>query len=176
MSFQLSFLAVGGIILMYPIIDQSKRFKSRVLQQICMLTQLGIAAQFAIMPLSLLYFGQLSWLSPISSIWSIIIVYLIIILSLLLLALFPFSYYLITKIQVCIEFLAQVLTSSTALFSKVHFATIFATINQLECALLLAGSLCLILGFYNTHRKAFFQLSSFFYLSQSIYHLHQKLI
>lgn len=75
-GFQLSYLAVGGIVYFHPIIYRMVYCKNRVIDYIWNLTAIGFAAQLVTTPLSLYYFHQFPlffWLSglvavPLSSI------------------------------------------------------------------------------------------------------------
>ena len=176
LSFQLSFIAVAGIILIYPIIDHSDRYKNKLIRQICSLVQLGIAAQFAIMPLSLYYFGELSLLSPITSIWSIALVYLIIILGFTLFVVGVFDQVMLHALQESIEITVQLLTESTNIFGQIPCTTIITKINSIECVLLLGAALSLTMAFYNQKKKILLKASIILYSSQSIYHLQQKFV
>ncbi len=70
-SFQLSFIAVVGIVLCYPILARIYNPKHPILKYITGIVYMGISAQIALLPLSLYYFNQISWLSPFTSIIAI---------------------------------------------------------------------------------------------------------
>jgi competence protein ComEC len=57
-GFQLSYLAVIGIILLYPIINRQIRIQNKLLKPVWDITSVSIAAQIATFPLGLLYFHQ----------------------------------------------------------------------------------------------------------------------
>jgi competence protein ComEC len=75
-GFQLSYLAVLGIILYYSKIYKQLYFKSKILKYVWQTIAIGLAAQLTTLPISLYYFGQFPtyfWLSgllaiPISTI------------------------------------------------------------------------------------------------------------
>ncbi|HLP12435.1 MAG TPA: ComEC/Rec2 family competence protein [Flavobacteriales bacterium] len=57
-GFQLSYLAVSGIIILYPIINKQLTVHNRYLKPVWDITAVSIAAQIATLPLGLLYFHQ----------------------------------------------------------------------------------------------------------------------
>jgi competence protein ComEC len=59
-GFQLSYVAVIGIIIIYPKIYETLTFKKKMLDKIWSLTAVSIAAQIATAPLGLFYFHQFS--------------------------------------------------------------------------------------------------------------------
>ena len=65
-SFQLSYLALGGIIFLQPKLYQSITFENKILDKLWNLTAVAFAAQLATFPLLVLYFHQFStyfWLA-----------------------------------------------------------------------------------------------------------------
>ena len=65
-SFQLSYLALGGIIFLQPKLYQSITFENKILDKLWNLTAVAFAAQLATFPLLILYFHQFStyfWLA-----------------------------------------------------------------------------------------------------------------
>lgn len=58
-GFQLSFLAVLGIVIIYPLIHRKWYFSGRLANYIWSITCISIAAQLATFPLTLLYFHQM---------------------------------------------------------------------------------------------------------------------
>lgn len=57
-GFQLSYLAVLGIVVLYPLVFNQLKVENKILKQIWMVTAVSIAAQIATLPLGLLYFHQ----------------------------------------------------------------------------------------------------------------------
>jgi competence protein ComEC len=57
-GFQLSYLAVTGIIVLYPVINKQLTINNRYLKPVWDITAVSIAAQIATLPLGLLYFHQ----------------------------------------------------------------------------------------------------------------------
>jgi competence protein ComEC len=57
-GFQLSYLAVLGILTIYPVLNQLWEPKNYLIEKLWELTCLSISAQMAVMPLSVLYFHQ----------------------------------------------------------------------------------------------------------------------
>lgn len=66
-GFQLSYAAVAGILLLYPKLKSLWQPKNFLLQKFWMLTCVSLAAQVAVMPLGLYYFGQFSGLFLLSN-------------------------------------------------------------------------------------------------------------
>jgi competence protein ComEC len=58
-GFQLSFLALGGILYLQPWITSWRRFENRIIQYLWQLVSVSLAAQIAVLPLSAYYFHQL---------------------------------------------------------------------------------------------------------------------
>ena len=71
-SFQLSFTAVAGIILIYPILNMFYSPIKKIIKYPIGLLYMGISAQIVLLPLSIFYFHQYSISSPITSIFSIV--------------------------------------------------------------------------------------------------------
>lgn len=86
-SFQLSFLALFGIIYIHPLIYKKIVFKNYLIDKIWTISVVSIAAQIATFPLSIYYFHQFPNLFLISNIIAIPLVFIIIILGILTLAL-----------------------------------------------------------------------------------------
>lgn len=86
-SFQLSFAAVGGIILFYHKIYRAWSVTNILLDYLWSLTAVSIAAQVFILPLSLYYFHQFPVYFIISSIIAILCAFMIIAMGLPILAL-----------------------------------------------------------------------------------------
>src|SRR5690554_1850119 len=57
-GFQLSYLAVFGILLIFPLLQNLKQFKWKIPQKIWEIVSVSIAAQAGVLPLSLFYFHQ----------------------------------------------------------------------------------------------------------------------
>ena len=90
-SFQLSYIAVLGIVFFYPRIYKIIYFKNKILRQIWSLTSVSIAAQIATFPITIYYFNIFPtyfWLSNIiATIFAIILISLSFVL--ILLSIFP---------------------------------------------------------------------------------------
>ena len=75
LSFQLSFAAVTGIILIYPILEKIYFPKGKIGKYIVGIIYMGVAAQIALLPFSFYYFNKISLLSPLTSVIAISIAF-----------------------------------------------------------------------------------------------------
>jgi len=76
LSFQLSFAAVTGIILINPILEKIYYPEGKFGKYILGIIYMGISAQIALLPLSFYYFHKISLLSPLTSVIAISIAFL----------------------------------------------------------------------------------------------------
>jgi len=90
-GFQLSFLAVGGIVFFYDKINKSLYFKNPILRQIWSISSVSIAAQLVTFPLALFYFHQFPIYFLLSNLIVIPAAFLVLLFSIILFALSPFS-------------------------------------------------------------------------------------
>ncbi len=90
-GFQLSYLAVAGLIYLYPKVKHLFFFKNRIFDTIWSWTAVSVAAQLATLPLSLYYFHQFPVYFLLSNLFIILPVQLIMYAGIGFLALFSFS-------------------------------------------------------------------------------------
>lgn len=117
-GFQLSYLAVLGIIYFYPKINNLFYIKNKIGKYLWNITAVSIAAQIATIPLSIYYFHQIPLLSLVSNI--IVSVYAVVIISggVIILLVLPFSEllnyiaivmsFIISSLLKVVEFLATI--------------------------------------------------------------------
>lgn len=91
-SFQMSFLAIGFILLLAPIFQAMLHIRHRMLRKIWNMTSLSLAAQIGTMPLIVFYFGRISCYALLTSFIAIPAATLILYLSATLLFLALFSH------------------------------------------------------------------------------------
>lgn len=86
-GFQLSFVAVIGIVYFYPIFSKMLFFQNKLFQKVWNLCSVSLAAQLATFPLSIYYFHQFPNYFLVSNILVIPAAFIILLLSILLLVL-----------------------------------------------------------------------------------------
>lgn len=94
-GFQLSFLAVGGIVFFYEKIFKSIYIKSRIIRPIWSISAVSIAAQLVTFPLALFYFHQFPVYFLLSNLIVIPAAFVVLLLSIILFVLSPFKYLLL---------------------------------------------------------------------------------
>jgi len=172
LSFQLSFAAVTGIILINPILEKLYFPKGRISKYILGIVYMGISAQIALLPLSFYYFYKISLLSPLTSVIAISIAFLCICggcLFYLSIALIPsITWYIASFLEGIIFILTQTTSfmSSTALVLIDHLY-----LEWHESLLLALGILSLTIAY---HRRSFklVRLGLSFLAIQSVSHLY----
>jgi len=85
LSFQLSFIALLGIILIYPLLEKVYLPTYKYEKPVIAIIYMGIAAQISIAPISIYHFEQFSLFSPFSSIIAIPCAYVILAMTFLML-------------------------------------------------------------------------------------------
>ena len=114
-GFQMSFLAVGSILLFYPLFFCLLPSHSNIIRAIWGLFCVSLAAQIGTLPLIVFYFGRISCYSLITSFIAIPAATLILYLCVLLFILSPLTYisFLASSIEGLMQLVINVLTSIT---------------------------------------------------------------
>jgi len=114
-GFQMSFLAVGSILLFYPLFFCLLSSHSNIIRAIWGLFCVSLAAQIGTLPLIVFYFGRISCYSLITSFIAIPAATLILYLCVLLFILSPLTYisFLTSPIEGLMQLVMNVLTSIT---------------------------------------------------------------
>lgn len=114
-GFQMSFLAVGSILLFYPLFFCLLSSHSNIIRAIWGLFCVSLAAQIGTLPLIVFYFGRISCYSLITSFIAIPAATLILYLCVLLFILSPLTYisFLASSIEGLMQLVMNVLTSIT---------------------------------------------------------------
>lgn len=114
-GFQMSFLAVGSILLFYPLFFCLLSSHSNIIRAIWGLFCVSLAAQIGTLPLIVFYFGRISCYSLITSFIAIPAATLILYLCVLLFILSPLTYisFLASAIEGLMQLVINVLTSIT---------------------------------------------------------------
>ena len=114
-GFQMSFLAMGSILLFYPLFFCLLSSHSNIIRAIWGLFCVSLAAQIGTLPLIVFYFGRISCYSLITSFIAIPAATLILYLCVLLFILSPLTYisFLASSIERLMQLVMNVLTSIT---------------------------------------------------------------
>ena len=114
-GFQMSFLAVGSILLFYPLFFCLLSSHSNIIRAIWGLFCVSLAAQIGTLPLIVFYFGRISCYSLITSFIALPAATLILYLCVLLFILSPLTYisFLASSIEGLMQLVMNVLTSIT---------------------------------------------------------------
>lgn len=114
-GFQMSFLAVGSILLFYPLFFCLLSSHSNIIRAIWGLFCVSLAAQIGTLPLIVFYFGRISCYSLLTSFIAIPAATLILYLCVLLFILSPLTYisFLTSPIEGLMQLVMNVLTSIT---------------------------------------------------------------
>lgn len=114
-GFQMSFLAVGSILLFYPLFFCLLSSHSNIIRAIWGLFCVSLAAQIGTLPLIVFYFGRISCYSLITSFIAIPAATLILYLCVMLFILSPLTYisFLASSIEGLMQLVMNVLTSIT---------------------------------------------------------------
>lgn len=120
-GFQLSYLALIGIVYLQPYIYNQLVFNNQVLDEIWKIVTASIAAQFAVFPLCILYFNQFPNLFIFSNLLIVPLSTLILYLGLTALVLFHFPI-IGPIVGNIIEFLVELMNKIALGFEKIPFA------------------------------------------------------
>lgn len=135
-GFQLSYIAVLGIVYLYPRILLLWEPAHTFLVEIWKLCAIAIAAQIATFPLGLLYFHQFPNYFLVSNLLVVPLSFVVLVLGLLLLA-GSFSAIVATAVGFCIELVTQLLNSLVFKLEALPFSRIENVyITPWQCALL----------------------------------------
>lgn len=140
-GFQMSFLAVGSILLFYPLFFCLLSSHSNIIRAIWGLFCVSLAAQIGTLPLIVFYFGRISCYSLITSFIAIPAATLILYLCVLLFILSPLTYisFLASSIEGLMQLVMNVLTSITQFINTAFRLTSMlpgASIEQVHLSLL----------------------------------------
>lgn len=140
-GFQMSFLAVGSILLFYPLFFCLLSSHSNIIRAIWGLFCVSLAAQIGTLPLIVFYFGRISCYSLITSFIAIPAATLILYLCVLLFILSPLTYisFLASSIEGLMQLVMNVLTSITQFINTAFRLTSMlpgASIEHLHLSLL----------------------------------------
>lgn len=151
-GFQLSYLAVFGIVLVQPRLARLIQIKNKILKFIWDLFTVSVAAQLATFPLGIFYFNQFPnyfWVSNF-----------IVIPAATLIIWFAFAFYILSPLPVIAQFLAQLLSWITnlmigllKLISELPHAVSKGIIINTTQSFLIYGILISLLIFAFTKRK-----------------------
>ena len=169
-SFQLSFTAVTGIILIYPILEKLYMPKGKAGRYCMGIVYMGIAAQISLIPLSFYYFNQLSFLSPITSIASISAAFVLILSGFSMIVLSFISKSLSSLIGSFMEITVQILEAITVFMSNVKIAIVDNIYFEAPESAVVAIAIILLALSYHAKSRRLVQLGFALLFMQSIYH------
>ena len=147
-GFQLSYLAVFGIISIYPVIYKIIVFNNFFLEKVWAISAVSIAAQIATFPISIYYFHQFPNLFLLSNIIVIPLVFTIFILGIGTIAL-SFNHSLLFFIGKIHSFFLTILLSKLTLINNISFSNSKGLFISKWETLLLYLSIVSILLFFN---------------------------
>ena len=157
-GFQLSYLAVGGLIVFQPVLYKSLQFENRLLDKLWSLCTVSIAAQIITFPLSVYYFHQFPLYFLLSN--------LFILLPVLAIMYVGLAFLLFSWIPVISDALAYLLEKSIIVMNKgLSFIERlpYASINKLWISkmdyLLMYGMILLLFYFLYNRNKRLLNLS-----------------
>ena len=174
LSFQLSFSAVVGIIIFYPILEIFTSNSLAYFKHMINMINVGISAQIMIIPMLLYYFQEVSLLSPFTSVLSALIVLMIIVASVLLPIAFCLNIWLVQFLGEIIQCLSQLLKRSTDYYAQLSFLNVKVTsFDLVETVILFFGIFCIALSFH-LKRKLLLKTAFLLLSLQAIYHMSLK--
>ncbi|MFN6039839.1 MAG: ComEC/Rec2 family competence protein, partial [Bacteroidota bacterium] len=155
-GFQLSYLALGGILIFQPAISKWLSFENKILNKIWSLTSVSLAAQLTTFPITIYYFNNLSLIFIISNLIVIPLSTTIMYGGMLLLVLSPFQK--ITEIiSSTLGFLVNFMNKITYHLSAVPGAQINSVfINKIELSIVFIIIIYGSMFFYKKNKKYFF--------------------
>lgn len=154
LSFQLSFTAVIGIILIYPLITQHFKPKRKAVKYITDIIIIGFAAQLTLAPLSLYYFNQISLLSPLVSVFAILIAFFLISGGCLLLLFSKIHLQINEVIGNCLDWAVIFLEEIIQLTAQFHLLIVKDIyLNTFQVALLFSALILIITSLHQRTKK-----------------------
>ena len=145
-GFQLSYLAVFGIISIYPVIYKIIVFNNFFLEKVWAISAVSIAAQIATFPISIYYFHQFPNLFLLSNIIVIPLVFTIFILGIGTIAL-SFNHSLLFFIGKLHSFFITILLSKLTLLNNISFSNSRGSFPEIKSTAVWLGILYTIIFF-----------------------------
>ena len=137
-GFQLSYVAVLGIVTLYPAINKLWITNNRILKYIWQIASVSIAAQLSIFPLALLYFHQFPNYFLIANMLVVPLANIIIYCGMLVLLVSPFNFIAIIASKLLVN-LIYLLNSSIRFIESLPFSSVKAIhINTFEMFIIYA--------------------------------------
>ena len=159
-GFQLSFLAVFGIIYMYPLINNLLFFESKLLSKIWAITSVSISAQVATFPISIYYFHQFPNFFILSNLLVIPTVFVLLILGLLIIlfSIIPSISFFLAKVM---SFLISLLVKFLFLIESLPYSTTKDLYISKSETVLIYMLVILVLLYTKYHKKVIYYLIFF---------------
>lgn len=122
-GFQLSFLALAGILYLQPWLSNRLESKNKILNYFCQLLSVSLSAQIMVMPLSMYYFHQLPVYFLLSNLILVPLTFMIIIVGMIFFAC-GLSQLLSTMVAAPLHFLTKVAGSLVQLIADLPVSTV----------------------------------------------------
>ncbi|MFC2117251.1 ComEC/Rec2 family competence protein [Bacteroidota bacterium] len=150
-GFQLSFIAVIGIIYFYPIIYRVIKVKNSVLNNIWKISCLSLAAQLATFPISIFYFNTFPNYFILTNLLAIPLATIIIYLSIILI-IFSIIPSVSTGISFILKSLVSALNTTTEFIANIPFSTSNNIYFPIEKVFLIYIIIILMVVFFNSRK------------------------
>ncbi len=176
-GFQLSYIAVLGIVYFYPKIFNLIYLRNRILNYLWSITAVSIAAQTVTIPISIYYFHELSLLTIASNIFVTFFAILIIVIGLLMVITIYFQD-LFIFLSDCLSLIIDLLLKTVTYFASIPFGKLEQlNISILELTLYFVALFLLIL-FIETKKLKYFNyaliISCCFTMSKHFYYINKN--
>ncbi len=167
-GFQLSYLAVFGLIFLQPMLYQLLYFKAKWADKIWSFTALSFAAQLATFPLSVYYFHQFPVYFLVSNLFIVLPATLMMYIGLTLLL---FKLYFLAPL---LEWIIIFTNKGLAWIAHLPYATISAIWwSKTELMLTTAFLILLIMAFHKQNKKCLFAALTLLLVLQSVFNFHE---
>jgi len=159
-SFQLSYLAVIGILYLYPKIEKKLIFKNKILKYFWQLLAVSVAAQIATFPIGLYYFHQFPSYFLLTNIFIIPLAFILFCLGLMIIA-FSFSNLVTIFIAKVVSLVVKLMTFVISSIEEFPLSVISGVSISLLEVVLIYSSILLFLGFIYLRNRIIFTLCVF---------------
>jgi competence protein ComEC len=148
LGFQLSYLAVTGIILLYPVLESFIRIKNKWFKGVAGILLVSLAAQLVTAPLICYNFGRFSTYFLIANLLVVPVAGLLIYLSFFTLLVSPIQC-LFTVASTCLKGLTETLIKVIYSISHWPYASLKASVSSTSQLIFLYGLIICLFVFYN---------------------------
>lgn len=152
-GFQLSYIAVVGIVALNPIIYPLLTVKNKWLDKLWALCAVTISAQLATTPISLYYFHQFPLLFLLSNIPVLLLIAPVMYISLAMLIANIFSGVLAKSLAAIVGFFVNTMNNYIQWIAEISFASLKNVFVSVEYLLLIYSALVLFVVYYQTRSR-----------------------